>query len=108
MRHSIVACGVAALLVSGTALAEPVVIRQHEALALAPRGDRIVDVEALDPGDLAECPAPQSVEYWRALKTLGTPTQLMIYAGEGHHFRDPKHLEDLRARIVGWFERYLR
>lgn len=55
-----------------------------------------------------ECPAPQSLEYWHALKALGTPTQLMIYAGEGHHFRDPKHLEDLRARIVGWFERYLR
>ena len=54
-----------------------------------------------------ECPAPQSQEYWHALKALGTPTQLVIYAGEGHHFRDPKHLEDLRARIVGWYEKYL-
>jgi len=54
-----------------------------------------------------ECPAPQSQEYWHALRALGTPTQLMIYAGEGHHFRDPKHLEDLRGRIVAWFEKYL-
>jgi dipeptidyl aminopeptidase/acylaminoacyl peptidase len=55
-----------------------------------------------------ECPAPQSQEYWHALKALGTPTQLVIYAGEGHRFRDPKHLEDLRGRIVGWYERWLK
>jgi len=54
-----------------------------------------------------ECPAVQSLEYWHALKALGTPTQLFIYAGEGHHFRDPKHLEDLRGRVVDWFTHYL-
>ena len=54
-----------------------------------------------------ECPAPQSLEYWHGLKAIGTPTVLMIYAGEGHHFRNPKNLEDLRTRIVGWFDRYL-
>ena len=55
-----------------------------------------------------ECPAPQSLEYWHALKTIGTPTQLVIYAGEGHHFRKLTDLKDLRARIIGWFERHLR
>jgi dipeptidyl aminopeptidase/acylaminoacyl peptidase len=55
-----------------------------------------------------ECPAPQSLEYWHALKTIGTPTQLVIYAGEGHHFRKLTDLKDLRARIIGWFDRYLR
>ena len=55
-----------------------------------------------------ECPAVQSLEYWHALKSLGVPTQLMIYAGEGHHFRKPGNLEDLRARIVTWFDRYLK
>ena len=54
-----------------------------------------------------ECPAVQSLEYWHGLKAVGTPAQLFIYAGEGHGFRQPRHLEDLRARIVGWFERYL-
>ncbi|MBV9991343.1 MAG: S9 family peptidase [Alphaproteobacteria bacterium] len=54
-----------------------------------------------------ECPAPQSLEYWHALKTIGTPTELMIYAGEGHHFRKLSDLKDLRGRIVGWYERYL-
>jgi dipeptidyl aminopeptidase/acylaminoacyl peptidase len=36
------------------AVAEPVVIREYDALALAPAGDRIADVEALDPGNLPE------------------------------------------------------
>ena len=54
-----------------------------------------------------ECPAPQSLEYWHALKELGTPVDLMIYEGEGHHFRKPSNLVDLRRRIVGWFEKYL-
>jgi dipeptidyl aminopeptidase/acylaminoacyl peptidase len=35
------------------------------------------------------------------------PTQLVIYEGEGHHFRKPTNLENLRGRIVGWFEQYL-
>jgi len=55
-----------------------------------------------------ECPAPQSLEYWHALHALGTPVQLYIYPGEGHHFTNPQHLIDLRARIIGWFDRYLK
>jgi dipeptidyl aminopeptidase/acylaminoacyl peptidase len=55
-----------------------------------------------------ECPAPQSLEYWHALKTIGTPVQLFIYAGEGHRFRKLPDLEDLRARIVGWYGHYLK
>jgi dipeptidyl aminopeptidase/acylaminoacyl peptidase len=54
-----------------------------------------------------ECPAPQSLEYWHALKEIGTPVELMIYAGEGHQFHKPSDLVDLRRRIVGWFEKYL-
>ncbi len=40
----------------GTASAAPVVIRDHDHLALSPRGDRVVDVEASDPGNLADDP----------------------------------------------------
>jgi len=54
-----------------------------------------------------ECPAAQSLEYWHGLKALGVPTQLVIYEGEGHHFRKPTNLENLRGRIVDWFEQYL-
>jgi dipeptidyl aminopeptidase/acylaminoacyl peptidase len=55
-----------------------------------------------------ECPAPQSLEYWHALKEIGTPVQLVIYAGEGHRFSKPADLIDLRARIIGWFDKYLK
>ncbi|HEY5339223.1 MAG TPA: prolyl oligopeptidase family serine peptidase [Rhizomicrobium sp.] len=55
-----------------------------------------------------ECPAPQSLEYWHALKEIGTPVQLFIYAGEGHRFHKPADLIDLRARIIGWFGKYLK
>ena len=37
----------------------------------------------------AECPAPQSFEFWHALKTLGVPTELVVYPGEGHMFVQP-------------------
>jgi dipeptidyl aminopeptidase/acylaminoacyl peptidase len=55
-----------------------------------------------------ECPAAQSLEYWHGLKTIGTPTQLVIYEGEGHHFRKLTNLEDLRSRIVAWYGQYLK
>jgi dipeptidyl aminopeptidase/acylaminoacyl peptidase len=55
-----------------------------------------------------ECPAPQSVEFWHALKELGVPTTLIIYPGEGHSLRSPEHRKDLEERIVGWFDKYLK
>jgi dipeptidyl aminopeptidase/acylaminoacyl peptidase len=54
-----------------------------------------------------ECPAPQSFEYWHALKTLGVPTTLVVYANQGHHIADPKDLEDILRRTLGWFGKYL-
>jgi dipeptidyl aminopeptidase/acylaminoacyl peptidase len=56
----------------------------------------------------AECPASQSYEFWHALKTLGVPTQLIIYPGEGHLFLDPKHQADRLDQTVGWFDKYLK
>lgn len=55
-----------------------------------------------------ECPAPQSMEYWHALSTIGTPVKLVVYAGEGHHFRKLTDLEDLRGRVMDWFGNYLK
>jgi dipeptidyl aminopeptidase/acylaminoacyl peptidase len=54
-----------------------------------------------------ECPAPQSFEFWHALKTLGVPTQLVVYPGEGHGFHDPKHNLDRMRRTLEWFDKYL-
>ncbi len=55
----------------------------------------------------AECPAPQSYEFWHALKTLGVPTQLVVYPGEGHAFRTVEHRKDVLRRTLAWFDRYL-
>src|SRR5207244_10428490 len=35
----------------------------------------------------AECPSPQSFEFWHALKTLNVPPSMVFYAAEGHHFQ---------------------
>jgi dipeptidyl aminopeptidase/acylaminoacyl peptidase len=55
-----------------------------------------------------ECPAPQSREFWHALKTLGVPTQLVIYPGEGHAFAQPDHQRDVMERVLAWFDHYLK
>jgi dipeptidyl aminopeptidase/acylaminoacyl peptidase len=55
-----------------------------------------------------ECPAPQSREFWYALKTLGVPTQLVIYPGEGHAFVQLDHQRDVMERVVAWFDHYLK
>ncbi|MDE2357049.1 MAG: S9 family peptidase [Alphaproteobacteria bacterium] len=54
-----------------------------------------------------ECPAPQSFEFWHALKAMGVPTKLVVYAGQGHAIRDPADLADLRQRQIDWFDHYL-
>ncbi len=55
-----------------------------------------------------ECPPAQSMEMWHGLKAQGVPTSLVIYEGEGHGIRDPKHISDMNSRITGWFDKYLK
>jgi len=55
-----------------------------------------------------ECPAPQSREFWHALKTLGVETELVVYPGEGHIFLQPDHRRDAMDRLIQWFDRYLK
>jgi dipeptidyl aminopeptidase/acylaminoacyl peptidase len=54
-----------------------------------------------------ECPAPQSFEFWHALKAQHVPTQLVVYPDEGHHFVDPEHQRDVLARALAWFQKYM-
>jgi dipeptidyl aminopeptidase/acylaminoacyl peptidase len=51
-----------------------------------------------------ECPAPQSFEFWHALRAEGVKTQLVIYPNEGHGFHDPAHRRDVLERALNWFE----
>jgi dipeptidyl aminopeptidase/acylaminoacyl peptidase len=54
-----------------------------------------------------ECPAPQSYEFWHALRARHVPTQLVVYPNEGHMFADPAHRRDVMERAAEWFDRYL-
>jgi dipeptidyl aminopeptidase/acylaminoacyl peptidase len=54
-----------------------------------------------------ECPSPQSFEFWHALKTEGVPTELVVYPGEGHSFRQMQNRVDVMRRTLAWFDKYL-
>ncbi|MCC6395188.1 MAG: prolyl oligopeptidase family serine peptidase [Bryobacterales bacterium] len=42
-----------------------------------------------------------------ALRTLGVPTELVVYAGEGHMFVMAGNRVDYQDRTVAWFQKYL-
>ncbi len=54
-----------------------------------------------------EAPPPQSFEFWHALKELHVPTQLVVYAGEGHSFHKYEDRVDLVERTADWFAKYM-
>ena len=54
-----------------------------------------------------ECPAPQSFEFWHALRDQHVPAQLVVYPNEGHGFVNPAHRLDVMERAVDWFDRYM-
>ena len=56
----------------------------------------------------AECPTPQSYEFWHALKSQGVETELVVYDHEGHMFVKPEHNRDRIVRTVEWFDSHLR
>jgi Dipeptidyl aminopeptidases/acylaminoacyl-peptidases len=71
-------------------------IKQAKTPTLAVVGDRD-----------GECPAPQSFEFWHALKSLHVPTELVVYPNEGHGFTDASHRRDVMVRAADWFARYM-
>ncbi len=55
------------------------------------------------------CPIGQAEEWFYALKTLGVPTEMVIFRGENHSLSrsgTPVNLVERLRRIIGWFERY--
>jgi len=53
-------------------------------------------------------PVAGSEQMYQALRTLGVPTQLVVYPGETHDIERPSFLVDRMLRIADWFDRYLR
>ncbi|HTX77325.1 MAG TPA: S9 family peptidase [Terracidiphilus sp.] len=54
-----------------------------------------------------ECPAPQSYEFWHALRDEHVPTELVVYPNEGHGFVNPEHTRDVMDRAIDWFAKYM-
>ena len=56
--------------------------------------------------DDRRCPVAMGKMFHRALLARGVPTQMVIYPGEGHGIRQPRHREDVLRRTLEWFERH--
>lgn len=54
-----------------------------------------------------EVPAPQAFEFWHAMETLGVPTKLIVYAGEGHGPQKIANQIDILTQTLQWFNKYL-
>ncbi|MEO8476711.1 MAG: S9 family peptidase [Actinomycetota bacterium] len=52
-------------------------------------------------------PVGQAVEFYRALREHGVPTEVVKYPQEGHGVGDFPALLDLSTRTIAWFERFL-
>jgi dipeptidyl aminopeptidase/acylaminoacyl peptidase len=53
-------------------------------------------------------PVQQAIEVRDALKKQGTPSETIIYKGEGHGFAKRETKIDALERTLEWFDRYLR
>ncbi len=52
-------------------------------------------------------PCNGSEQMYQALRSLGVPTQLVIYPGENHALTVPSYLKDRLQRLLEWNERHL-
>jgi dipeptidyl aminopeptidase/acylaminoacyl peptidase len=53
-------------------------------------------------------PCHGSEQMYQALRSLGVPTQLVIYPGENHALAVPSYLRDRMERLLGWYDRWLQ
>ena len=53
-------------------------------------------------------PLPQGQELHRALVAVGVPTEFLVYPGQPHGLRSPRHQLVKMTAEIGWFERWVR
>lgn len=53
-------------------------------------------------------PITGSEQMYQALKSIGIPTQLVVYPGEFHGITRPSFQQDRLKRNLDWYEKYLR
>jgi dipeptidyl aminopeptidase/acylaminoacyl peptidase len=47
-------------------------------------------------------------QMYQALKSLGVPTELVVYPGQFHGFTKPSYIKDRYERWMGWWDKYLK
>ena len=52
-------------------------------------------------------PLINSEQMYMALRSLGIPTELVIYPGQYHGLTLPSYVEDRMLRMIAWFDAYL-
>jgi dipeptidyl aminopeptidase/acylaminoacyl peptidase len=52
------------------------------------------------------CPLAMGRMFHQSLQACGVPTQMVIYPGENHGIRRPRHREDVLKRVLAWFQKY--
>jgi dipeptidyl aminopeptidase/acylaminoacyl peptidase len=70
--------------------------------------------ETIKAATLFECagaddnvPCAGALQMYLALKTLNTPTELVVFPGENHDLSIPRHLVDRLRRNITWYDRWL-
>jgi dipeptidyl aminopeptidase/acylaminoacyl peptidase len=53
-------------------------------------------------------PLLNSEQMYQALKSLGVPTELVIYPGQHHGIRKPSYQRDRLERYVAWYDKYTK
>ena len=53
-------------------------------------------------------PPEQGLQMHRALQRRGIPTQMVQYPRQPHGFVEPKFIQNVGDRVIGWFDEYLR
>jgi dipeptidyl aminopeptidase/acylaminoacyl peptidase len=53
-------------------------------------------------------PLLNSEQMYQALRSLGVPTQLVIYPGQYHGLTKPSYLRDRLERYVAWYDKYAK
>jgi dipeptidyl aminopeptidase/acylaminoacyl peptidase len=53
-------------------------------------------------------PLINSEQMYMALRSLGIPTELVIYPGQYHWPSVPSYMEDLMVRWIAWYDEYLK
>jgi dipeptidyl aminopeptidase/acylaminoacyl peptidase len=53
-------------------------------------------------------PSAGAEQMYQALRSLGIPTELVIYPGQNHGLSVPSYVKDRLERYIKWFDKYLK